>query len=185
MIQVDIPLAAAMGAAAAGAARRQLRAGGREEHLRTWLETNLFLIFGFSWIPIYFLINHFGWETTHLWWSNPVSAYPWFIPVALLLIFAFGNAGYLLGSGWVHAGRDAANRTFYLGILGACVVWMVGFYPRTMKLGLPGQWQSAPWCHDDPAFMAAWAFTTAVWFGSFGFLLVRLARRGRAVHAHT
>ncbi len=82
MIQVDVPLAAAMASAAAGAARVQLRAGTREEYLHAWLATNLFLMFGFSWIPVFFLVRYFGWETTHMWWTSPrVTDHPWVIPV--------------------------------------------------------------------------------------------------------
>lgn len=180
MIQVDVPLAAAMAAAAAAAARRQLRTGTREDFLQAWLATNLFLMFGFSWIPIYFLVAYFGWETTHMWWTAPqVTAYPWMIPAALVLLFACGNAGFLLGTRWVRAGRDVANRVFYLGVLAACVAWMVGFYPRTLKLGSAATWQTAAWCYEDPAFVAAWAVTTTVWFASFGILIARLSRGGR------
>ena len=63
-----------------------------------------------------------------------LTEYPWVIPSALLLLFAFGNAGFLLGAHWVRAGRDRVNRAFYLGVLAACIAWMVGFYPRTLKL---------------------------------------------------
>jgi hypothetical protein len=183
MIQVDVPLAAAMGAAAAGAARVQLSEGGRDGHLRAWLDTNLFLMFGFSWIPIYFLINYFGWETTHMWWTSGISDYPWFVPAAMLLLFAFGNVGFLLGARWVRQGRHVVNRLFYLGVLGACLAWMIGFYPRTLKLGAPGQWESAPWCYEDPTFVTAWAWTTIVWFGTYGALIARFIRQGRQPRA--
>jgi hypothetical protein len=180
MIQIDIPFAAAMGAGAAAAAKVQLRAGTRADFYRTWLETNLFLIFGFSWIPVFFLLNYFGWETTHLWWTAAsVTAYPWFIPAAMVLLFAFGNAGFLIGARLVATDRAGANRVFYLGVLVACLTWLVAFYPRTMKLGTADTWETAPWVYQDPAFVRAWALSTAVWFGSFGALTVRLARRGR------
>lgn len=180
MIQVDVPLAAAMASAAAGAARVQLRSGTREDYLHAWLATNLFLMFGFSWIPLFFLVRYFGWETTHMWWTSPgVSDHPWVIPSALVLLFACGNVGFLLGARLVRAGRDVANRVFYLGVLAASLAWMIGFYPRTLKLGSAATWQTAPWCYDDPAFVTAWALTTLVWFGSFGALLVHLGRRGR------
>ena len=32
------------------------------------LKNNIFQIFFFSWIPVYFMLNYFGWETTHMWW---------------------------------------------------------------------------------------------------------------------
>jgi len=180
LIQVDIPFAAAMGSLAAGAAQVQLRAGGREEHLRAWLATNLFLIFGFSWIPIFFLINYFGWETTHMWWTAPdATAYPWFIPAVMILLFAFGNAGFLLGARFVMTGNTAANRALYLAIFALCAGWMVGFYPRTLKLGSYHTWATSPWVYDDPVFMRAWVVTMSIWIGSYAALVAHLLRRGR------
>jgi hypothetical protein len=180
MIQVDIPFAAAMGSLAAGAARAQLNAGGREEYLRTWLATNLFLAFGFSWIPVFFLINYFGWETTHLWWTAPdVTAYPWFIPITLILTFACGNAGFLLGARLETAGRVVANRVFYLAIFSCGIAWMIGFSPRTLKLGSYHTWTTSPWVYDDPAFVRAWVIAMSTWFGLYVSLVIHLLRRGR------
>lgn len=177
MIQVDIPLAAAMGSAAAAAAKVQLRAGAHPDFLHAWLATNLFLMFGFAWIPIYFLMTYFGWETTHMWWTLPTASdHPWVIPGSMLLLFAFGNAGFLLGVHWTRARQDGVNRTFYLGILAACIAWMVWFYPRTLKLGTAATWQTAPWCYEDPAFMTAWVVTSVIWFGTYGWLIAHLGR---------
>ena len=194
MIQVDIPLAAAMGSAAAAAAKVQLRAGARSDYLHSWLATNLFLMFGFGWIPIYFLMTYFGWETTHMWWTSSSAAdHPWVIPGSMLLLFAFGNAGFLLGARWIRAGQERLNRFFYLGVLAACLAWMVWFYPRSLKLGSAGTWQSAPWCYEDAAFMTAWVVTSIIWFGSYGWLIAHLKRPGpqsaqahasRPMHAH-
>jgi hypothetical protein len=185
MIQVDVPLAAAMASAAAAAARTQLRSGTRADYLHAWLATNLFLTFGFGWIPIYFLIAYFGWETTHMWWTSPdVTDYPAMIPASMVLLAAFGNGGFLLGARWVRDGRDGINRLFYGGVLVACITWMVWFYPRTLKLGSATTWPTAAWCYEDPAFVAAWALTTAVWFASYGLLIAWLRRAGRHVTAH-
>lgn len=181
MIQVDIPFAAAMGSLAAGAARVQLIAGGREEYLRTWLATNLFLAFGFSWIPVFFLVNYFGWETTHLWWTaSDVTAYPWFIPLALVLTFAAGNAGFLLGVRLETAGRLVANRVFYIGIFACGIGWMIGNYPRTVKLGSYHTWTTSPWVYDDPVFVRAWVIAMSVASVSYVALVIHLLRRGRS-----
>lgn len=181
MIQVDIPFAAAMGSLAAGAARVQLNAGGREEYLRTWLATNLFLAFGFSWIPLFFLVNYFGWETTHLWWTaSDVSAYPWLIPITLMLTFASGNAGFLLGARLETAGRWLANRVFYIALFAGGIGWMIGFYPRTLKLGSHDTWTAAPWVYTDPAFVRGWVIAMSTWFVLYIGLLVHLLRRGRS-----
>lgn len=181
MIQVDIPFAGAMGLLAAGAARAQLRAGGREEYLRTWLATNLFLIFGFSWIPAFFLVNYFGWETTHLWWTAPdITAYPWLIPIVIILLFACGNAGFLLGARLEMTGRFVANRVLRIAIFAGGIAWMIGFYPRTLKLGSYHTWTTSPWVYEDPAFVRAFVITTSVWIGLYIALVTHLLRRGRS-----
>jgi hypothetical protein len=181
MIQVDIPFAAAMGSMAAAAARVQLKAGGREEYLRTWLATNLFLIFGFSWIPLFFLVNYFGWETTHMWWTAPdISAYPWFIPIVILLLFAGGNTGFLLGARLEMTGRVAANRVVFMAILAAGIAWMIGFYPRTLKLGSYHTWTTSPWVYEDPAFVRALAISMFIVIGLYIAFVIHLLRRGRS-----
>jgi hypothetical protein len=185
MIQVDIPFAAAMGSSAAGAARVQLRAGGREEYLRTWLATNLFLIFGFSWIPVVFLLNYFGWETTHMWWTaSDVTAYPWFVPIVIIVSFACGNAGFLLGARLETTGRAAANRVFYIAIFACGIAWMIGFYPRTLKLGSYHTWTTSPWVYEDPAFVRTWMIAMSAWVGLYFVLLAHLLRRGRSFASH-
>jgi hypothetical protein len=181
MIQVDIPFAAAMGSLVAGAARVQLKAGGREEYLRTWLATNLFLIFGFSWIPVFFLLNYFGWETTHLWWTaSDVTAYPWFIPIVIILLFACGNAGFLLGARLVRTGHIVANRVLCIAIFGFGIAWMIGFYPRTLKLGSYHTWTTSLWVHEDPVFVRALVITMSAWIGLYLALVTHLVRRGRS-----
>lgn len=180
MIQVDIPFAAAMGSLVASAARVQLKAGGREEYLRTWLATNLFLIFGFSWIPVFFLLNYFGWETTYLWWTaSDVTAYPWFIPIVMILVFACGNAGFLLGARLVRTGHVVANRAVYLAIFAFGVAWMIGFYPRTLRLGSYHTWTTSPWVYEDPVFVPALVITMSAWIGLCLALVIHLVRRGR------
>ena len=181
MIQVDIPFAAAMGSLAAGAARVQLKAGGREEYLRTWLATNLFLIFGFSWIPVFFLVNYFGWETTYMWWTAAdVTAYPWFIPIAMILVFASGNAGFLLGARLETADRFIANRVFYIAIFACGIAWMIGLYPRTLKLGSYHTWTTSPWVYEDPVFVRGWVIAMTAATGLYLALIIHLLRRGRS-----
>jgi len=180
MIQVDIPIAAALASLATGAARVQLKAGGREEYLRTWLATNLFLIVGFTWIPVYFLLNYFGWETTHLWWTaSDVTAYPWFIPIAILLLLACGNAGFLLGVRLETSGRVTANRVFYVAIFTCAMAWMIGLYPRTLKLGSYHTWTTSPWVYEDPVFVRAWVLAMSSAAGLYLVLIIHLLRRGR------
>jgi len=68
MVQIDVPVAFAVGSLLADAARRQIEAGRKDLYYRALVKNNMFQIFFFSWIPVYFIANYFGWETTYLWW---------------------------------------------------------------------------------------------------------------------
>lgn len=54
MAQVDVPAAFAIGSVLANAARQDLRQRRAAHYLRALLATNLFNIFSFSWISVYF-----------------------------------------------------------------------------------------------------------------------------------
>ncbi len=88
MVQVDIPIAFAIGQIFADAAQKQLLTRRPEYYLSALVKNNLFHIFFFSWIPVYFLVNYFGWETTHMWWhKGSITDYPFFLPIFLLVFF--------------------------------------------------------------------------------------------------
>lgn len=179
MVQIDVPVAFAVGSLFADAARQQLREGRAAPRLRALLYTNLFNIFFFVWIPVYFLMNYFGWETSHMWWhEDSVSAYPFFLPIFLLVFFAMGNLGFLLGERLVRAGRTWANRGVYLGILVYSAIWILGQVDRTFRLGSYRAWQAgtAPWFYQDPVFVGMLITTLIIFFSALAVFVVRLRR---------
>src|SRR5689334_4685563 len=136
MVQIDVPIAFGVGSLFADAAHRQLAGGRAEYHFRASLKNNLFQAFCFSWVPVYFLANYFGWETTHMWWhEDSVSAYPYYLPIFLIVFFAAGNAGFYLGANVVRKGRLWTNRAIYLGILLYSALWIFAQFNRTARLG--------------------------------------------------
>ena len=106
MVQIDVPIAWGIGSLFADAASTQLASGRAEYHYRALLKNNIYQIFFFSWIPVYFVLNYFGWETTHMWWhADSAAAYPYFVPILMVVFFAAANGGFLLGSWLVRRGR--------------------------------------------------------------------------------
>jgi hypothetical protein len=166
MVQVDVPVAFAIGGLFADAARKQLQTRRPEYYYRAVAKNNLFQAFFFSWIPVYFLLNYFGWETTHMWWhADSVAAYPYYVPIFMVVFFLAANAGFWLGCRLVRAGRVAANRGVYLGIVAFCAVWIFGQTDRTFRLGSYAEWKAgaAPLFYQDRTFLFMLVFTLLVW----------------------
>src|SRR3989304_5705438 len=87
MVQIDVPIAFAIGTIFADAAHKQLQTGRPEYYYHAFSKNIIFQIFFFSWIPAYFLLNYFGWETTHMWWyEDSVTAYPYSVPIFLIML---------------------------------------------------------------------------------------------------
>ena len=125
MVQIDVPVAFGIGSFFADAANRQLASGRAEYYYRTFAANNIFQIFFFSWIPVYFIANYFGWETTHMWWTaDSAAAYPLFIPIFMVLFFGMANLGFLLGAWLVRKGRLGINRAVYLAVLIYAGLWV-------------------------------------------------------------
>ena len=157
MVQVDVPVAFAVGALFAEAAHRQLQRGRPEYFYKVLLQNNIFQIFFFSWIPVYFILNYFGWETSHMWWhADSVAAYPFFVPVFLVIFFAAANAGFLLGHRLVTTENLKANKILYIGLFIFSAAWIFGQVDRTFHLGTYSQWEmgTAPWFYEDSTFLA-------------------------------
>ncbi len=178
MTQIDVPAAIGIGSGFASAAAKLLRNGNREHFLRTLLKLNYFLIFFFSWMPIYFAVNYFGWQTTHMWWhADSVTAYPWFVPTLLVCIFACANAGFLVGYRLIRGGHIWANRVIYGVALLLNLFWLVWYYPSTMRLGTYSNWRSAAWIYEDTEFLRAFLFNITLFLGAFLAFIVHLKRR--------
>src|SRR5574340_597659 len=125
MVQIDIPVAFALGQIFADAARKQLLTRRPEYYLSALVKNNLFHIFFFSWIPVYFLINYFGWETTHMWWhKDSVSDYPFFLSFFLLIFFFAANSGFWLSTLLISRGMHFWVRIGYVGIFLYSFLWI-------------------------------------------------------------
>lgn len=182
MVQIDVPIAFAIGSFFADSANRQLREGRPEYFFRAALKNNIYQIFFFSWIPVYFLMNYFGWETTHMWWhADSIHAYPLYMPLFLLIFFAAANGGFLLGYALVKRGRVLANRVVYLAIVAYSGIWVFGQTHTTFYLGTYAQWKAgqAPLFYEDRTFLTAFIVSMVVWTAGLIWFAVALAREGR------
>ena len=136
MVQIDLPIAFGVGCMFADAAHHQLQTGQRHYFTEVLLKSNLFQIFFFSWIPIYFILNFFGWETTFMWWhEDSVVAYAFYVPVFMVVFFLAANAGFLLGNWLVSNGRLLENRIVYSAIIVYSAVWIFAQTGRTLRVG--------------------------------------------------
>ncbi|HZT34246.1 MAG TPA: hypothetical protein VFA33_30420 [Bryobacteraceae bacterium] len=187
MVQIDVPIAFGAASLFADAASKQLSTGRAEYYFRTCAKNNLFQIFFFSWIPVYFLMNYFGWETTHMWWhADAVTAYPFYVPIFLVVFFGAANLGFLLGYALVKRGRLWTNRAIYLGILVYSGVWIFAQVERTFRLGTYREWQAgvAPWFYEDRTFLTMLIFTLAVWGIALAAFALQLRNEGRHLDAN-
>jgi hypothetical protein len=186
MVQIDVPIAMGIGSLFADAAHRQLQTGRPEYYFRTLAANNIFQIFFFSWIPVYFLMNYFGWETTHMWWhADSVTAYPYYMPVFLLVFFGAANLGFFLGYGLVRSGRLWANRAIFLGIMAFSGIWIFAQVNRSFKLGTYSDWVAgrSPWFYEDRTFLFMLVFTLLVWGVALVIFVLRLRAEGRHLDA--
>ncbi len=184
MVQVDVPVAFAIGTIFADAAHKQLQTGRPEYFWRTLLLNNIYQIFFFSWIPVYFILNYFGWETTHMWWhEDSVMAYPFFIPIFMVIFFSAVNGGFLLGNRLVKQGQVKANRIVYLVILIYSGIWIFGQVGSTFRLGTFKQWQAgaAPWFYEDPTFLAMLIFSLLIWGIPLAIFVRKLVKEGSSL----
>ena len=182
MVQIDVPIAFGIGSFFADAASKQLVDGGREHCYRAMLKNNIFQIFFFSWIPLYFVMNYFGWETTHMWWNaDSATAYPYFIPILVVVFFGVANLGFLLGKSLVSRGHPWTNRIVYLGVGLYALVWVFGQTSRTFHLGNHTQWEQGirPYFYEDPTFLWMFIFTMIVWVAGLAGFAFSLWREGK------
>jgi hypothetical protein len=181
MVQVDVPIAFAIGTMFADAARKQLEKGAPEDKYIILLKNNIYQIFFFSWIPVYFILNYFGWETTHMWWhADAVTAYPFFVPAFLVIFFAAVNAGFLVGHRLITTGKPMANRVVYIAIFLYSAVWIFGQQNSTFRLGTYAQWQAghAPWFYEDSTFLTMLIVSLLIWGLGLAFFLRNIIKEG-------
>lgn len=181
MVQIDVPVAFAIGSFFADAAHKQLQTGRPEYYYRALWINNVYQIFFFSWIPVYFLLNYFGWETTHMWWhADSVTAYPYYVPIFLVVFFLAAEGGFILGNRLIRQGRLNANRAVYIGILVYSAVWIFGQTHTTFRLGTYAEWNAgkAPWFYEDATFLFMLILTLVVWGAGLVYFYSLLRREG-------
>lgn len=156
MVQIDIPIAFALGSLHADAARAQLSTGKSEALWRTLAQDLLFFGVVASWLPIQLLVRHFGFETSHMWWrEDSVLAYPLFVPAFMTLYLATNVGGFAAGVALVRAGRVTLNRF----VIAACWLFATGWVflqkERTLVLGTYREWSAgaAPPISSDPGLV--------------------------------
>lgn len=166
MVQIDIPGAFALGSFLADAAHKKLQSGDPAQLYRAAFKNNLFQVLFFLWIPLYFIMNFFGWETTYRWWtSDSVAAYPSFIPVFTVVFLAAGNVGFFLGARLIRGGMVWVNRFIYIAIAIYSTIWVFGQTDRTFQVGTHSEWAAhkSVIFYDNKDFLTAFLIVMAVW----------------------
>ena len=187
MIQIDVPIAFAVGCMFADAASHQLQTSPKESFSKTMLKSNVFQIFFFSWIPVYFILNFFGWETTFMWWTDDaVTSYAFFIPVFMIIFFLAANAGFLLGNWLVTHGRLLANRILYGIIMLYSAIWIFAQTGRTFRVGTHSRWENgeAQWFYEDTTFLTMLIVSLAIFGVALALFLLNLVRQGKRMAAY-
>ena len=141
MVQIDIPIAFAVGQMLADAASYQLRTGRPEPYYRTLAYTNIFTGLFFAPIPIYFLVDYFGWETTYMY--DPEGLTRFFIPIVLFVLMLAANLGFWLSNALIQKGRAWIGRIIYIIIWLYALGWIVGNWPRATRIGTYAQYHTA------------------------------------------
>ncbi|HTV53722.1 MAG TPA: hypothetical protein VMI06_02285, partial [Terriglobia bacterium] len=135
-------------------------------------------------IPLYFLLNYFGWETTHMWWNaDSVLAYPYFVPILVVVFFGVANLGFVLGKVLVSKNHLWTNRFVYLGISVYALIWVFGQTSRTFHLGNHTQWEQGirPYFYQDHTFLWMFIFSMVVWLVGLAGFALSLWRGGRSL----
>lgn len=184
MVQIDVPAAFAVGHFFADGAYKQLQSGSKESFYEVLLKHNFFQVFCFVWIPVYFMLQYFGWETTHMWWHRDSAAdYAFFVPGFILIFFVAANAGFLLGTRLVRQGKLGLNRAIWVGIVAASALWILAQTGSTFRLGSYAEWKAgkAPWFYEDTTFVVMLTFVMVVWLSGLAYFFVTLRKQGKAL----
>ena len=100
MVQIDIPVAFGTASLFAAAVEQGLRSERRRYFYQRALAASLiFQLLLVVWLPVYLLIAHFGFQTSHMWWTgDSITDYPWLLPAFLMAYFVACIAGFHVGS---------------------------------------------------------------------------------------
>jgi hypothetical protein len=117
-----------------------------------------------------------------MWWhADSVLAYPLFVPILLVAIFAGGNAGFMLGASLIRRGRVMANRAIYLVLGTYSMLFPVLAREYTLRLGTYAEWEAgtAPLFYEDGTFLTAFIAAMLFWPGALVVFVLQLLREGR------
>lgn len=185
MVQIDIPVAFGTGSVFAAAVRKGLQSEKHAYFYQRALAANLvFQLLLVVWLPVYLLIAHFGFQTSHMWWTGEsITEYPWLLPVFLVAYFVANVGGFHVGATLVRQGRTRVPWLLFAGGFAFFGAWMA-FQPyRTLTLGTYAEWQShaAPWIWSNPGFVALLMGAMVVFFVALYFVYRALDREAAAL----
>jgi hypothetical protein len=125
------------------------------------------------WLPVYLLIAHFGFQTSHMWWTGTsITDYPWLLPVFLVTYFSANIAGFHVGARLVTSGRRRAPWVLFAGGFVFFGAWMAVQPYRTltwapMPSGKPappagsGRTSASSACSWAPWWSSSWRSTSS------------------------
>jgi hypothetical protein len=177
MVQVDIPFAFGVGSLFAAAVQPAVSTGRLWCMRQRALAANLVFQVVFAiWLPVYLLVAHFGFQTSHMWWhGESLLEYPWLLPGFVLLYFSANLAGFAVGAWLTTTGRASIARAIFWLSLVFFGGWMAVQPARTLTIGTYQQWAAgqAPWMWSDVGL--AWLLAIS-FFVIFGVLYVMYRR---------
>lgn len=168
MVQIDIPVAFGTAGVFAAAVEQGLKSERRSYFYQRALAVSLiFQLFLVVWLPVYLLIAHFGFQTSHMWWKGEsITDYPWLLPLFLAAYFVACLGGFHLGSVLVTRGQRKVVWMLFAGGFAFFAAWMA-FQPyRTLTLGTYDEWQAetARWIWTSPSFVGLLGGAMVVFF---------------------
>jgi hypothetical protein len=123
------------------AANRQLKTRNPEPYYRTMAVTNIFIGLFFAPIPVYFLVDYFGWETAYM--VDPDRVTRFFTPIVLVAVTLAANLGFWLSNALIQRRHDRVGRMIYVLIWIYALVWILGNWPRSTRIGTYTQYHTA------------------------------------------
>jgi hypothetical protein len=182
MVQIDLPIAFAVGQMLADAASLQLKTGKPEPYYRTLACTNLMTGLFFAPIPMYFLVDYFGWETAYM--VDPDRVTRFFIPIVLFIVILAANLGFWLSNALIQRGHDRVGRMIYVLIWVYSLAWMLGNWPRSTRIGTYGQYHTAretmarAWEVSQDPLLCILIVSLVIFFVPLGLFMRSLRRSG-------
>ena len=187
MVQIDIPVAFGTAGVFAAAVEQGLRSERSAYYYQRALAASLlFQIFVVVWLPVYLLIAHFGFQTSHMWWTgDSIADHPALLPGFLALYFAANVAGFHTGARLVQRGNTRAVWLIFVGGFAFFGAWMALQPYRTLTLGTYNEWRAgtARWVWTDTGFVTLLFAAMGVFFVALFYVFNRLRREASAESA--